>query len=462
MWECFGISWACSQLMNSALRQLVHALATSLTLSRDCSPDSVEQCTPSDVFTALGALTESRGAMEDIDGSCSLKGSPPPAFLNPMAATPAELRPASPAPAPPPAGMLSLLAVPEDTLSADVAEQIEEIASALDASLHTIISTSVEAIEAKKTAVLVEAVDDVLKVLGKELPAFFDLVSETNALDADPALDTMYGGRPAVGERDLLVMLEFVVTNGPITVSRVTGAAEGFDSDTEFLEVVDAKLQKAKTFLSQALVDAWEGVRLQLPRIHGIASEVSTDGVTEEERLQWAECASSYASALGQLTSLYSNLESSGAECNSTDTTFYNERSCESDLVSDMSAISLSINEASKMMASCFQRDWSCTGAITTASNAMLNAVGNIIAMKANCGDEDGDIPRDVCETSVTKLLGNLGAATRATRATMQACKAPRSHDDARAAAHNLTSEVALGNFVAVGSGAAQQDAIHP
>jgi len=379
-----------------------------------------------------------------------------------MAATPAELRPASSAPAPPPAELMSLLAVADDALSADVVQQVEEIASALDASLHKIISTSVEAIESKKTAVLVKAVDDVLKVLGKELPAFFGLVKETNALDADSSLDTIYGGRPAVAERDLLVMLEFVVTNGPIAVSRLTGAAQGFDSDTEFLEVVNAKLQKAKTFLSQALVDAWADVSLQLPRIQGIASEVATEGVTEEERLQWAECASNYASALGQLTSLYSNLESSGADCNTTDTTFYNEQSCESDLVSDMSAISLSINEASKMMSSCFQSQWSCTGAITTASNAMLDAVSNIITMKVNCGDEGSDLGRNVCETSVTQLLGHLGAATRATRATMQACKAPETGDDARAAALNLTSEVALGNFDAAGAGAAQQGAIHP
>mmetsp|Transcript_68663 Transcript_68663/g.163541 ORF Transcript_68663/g.163541 Transcript_68663/m.163541 type:complete len:381 (+) Transcript_68663:63-1205(+) len=91
MWQCFGIYWGCSQLVNQAYADLAKALGASLDMSKTCGGEDAELC-KSYAFKVLGTLSQGAGLMESATDDCSLKGASGNSALNPWAATPFEQR----------------------------------------------------------------------------------------------------------------------------------------------------------------------------------------------------------------------------------------------------------------------------------------------------------------------------------------------------------------------------------
>ncbi|CAJ1345405.1 unnamed protein product, partial [Effrenium voratum] len=91
MWQCFGIYWGCSQLINQAYADLSKALAASMKMTDSCNGGDAELCR-SYAFQVLGVLSQGGGLMESATDDCSLKGASGDSPLNPWAATPFEKR----------------------------------------------------------------------------------------------------------------------------------------------------------------------------------------------------------------------------------------------------------------------------------------------------------------------------------------------------------------------------------
>ncbi|CAE7492593.1 unnamed protein product [Symbiodinium natans] len=89
MWQCFGIFWGCSQLMNSAYNKLSQAYYSSFQMSRWCS-QAVDASCDEDyyAFKALGALSAAKGLLQSATQDCDIKGGTIMHPINPWAATP--------------------------------------------------------------------------------------------------------------------------------------------------------------------------------------------------------------------------------------------------------------------------------------------------------------------------------------------------------------------------------------
>jgi len=72
-WQCFGLSWVCSQLMNQALTSMMLALSSSLVMSSNCRPGGDDVCKTA-TLQALSHLSKAAGAMPDASDSCHLIG----------------------------------------------------------------------------------------------------------------------------------------------------------------------------------------------------------------------------------------------------------------------------------------------------------------------------------------------------------------------------------------------------
>ncbi|CAE7670676.1 unnamed protein product [Symbiodinium sp. CCMP2456] len=89
MWQCFGIFWGCSQLMNSAYNKLSQAYYASFKMSSKCSVDKDATCDEDFyAFKALGALSAAKGLLQSAQQECDIKGGTLEHPLNPWAATP--------------------------------------------------------------------------------------------------------------------------------------------------------------------------------------------------------------------------------------------------------------------------------------------------------------------------------------------------------------------------------------
>lgn len=89
MWQCFGIFWGCSQLMNSAYNKLSQAYYASFKMSSKCSVDKDATCDEDFyAFKALGSLSAAKGLLQSAQQECDIKGGTLEHPLNPWAATP--------------------------------------------------------------------------------------------------------------------------------------------------------------------------------------------------------------------------------------------------------------------------------------------------------------------------------------------------------------------------------------
>jgi len=89
MWQCFGIFWGCSQLMNSAYNKLSQAYYASFKMSSKCSIDKDATCDEDFyAFKALGSLSAAKGLLQSAQEECDIKGGTMEHPLNPWAATP--------------------------------------------------------------------------------------------------------------------------------------------------------------------------------------------------------------------------------------------------------------------------------------------------------------------------------------------------------------------------------------
>eukprot|EP00931_Biecheleriopsis_adriatica_P031361 TRINITY_DN183_c0_g1_i1.p1 TRINITY_DN183_c0_g1~~TRINITY_DN183_c0_g1_i1.p1 ORF type:complete len:709 (-),score=167.44 TRINITY_DN183_c0_g1_i1:242-2320(-) len=422
MWECFGIDWECSRIVSSALEHLMQALSSSLEISFGCKMAKAS-CSLRRTFAAYGDLWRSAAALELAAnlGSCSLKESNERHALNPYAATPADLKaPSSSTSAESTKDVegfekLPLLAkvsgAADTQLSVEVANIFSRVSASIEKLLQRTLAKATEAIQSKNTSGLVNLADDVLDVMGANVRRYLGAVNETSALSEQRFKDGPGLKQRQRAQQDIITMMEFTISNAPKIVSEIVEGGNGVSMRNEdFFAQVNEKVQKARSFFSEALEDAWEGLRLQLPR---------SDDVTES--LDWAGCAAVYAGSLGQLTSLYSSLASTGADCQSEDE-FFEAGVCESDLLTDFSSIQHFVTTASSMMQTCGQGSWPCMQSVSSASKAMLSTLTEAISIKANCESSDM-LNNDNCKSLALSLLGNFVAAADAVDASKLECK---------------------------------------
>lgn len=413
--------------MSSVLKNSVNALAVSVDVSFGCIKGDKLLCNPEKIFTALASLTDASTAMDSasMPDCCGAPGT----FhdtLNPHAATPADLKV-------PPAPPASLLAAEEDSLSlpmmlqtenhaaptpslnTDIAASLKQVVRHLRAGFQQVLPEILQVSKTSKTNGLVRVADTVLQMLGADVPMLLNIINKTSAMDPDPNLDSIFGGKAKLAQEDLFTMLGFTLNNAPKAIYQVTGAAEGFDTTDSFLAAVNVKVQTASTFLGTALDNAWRGLSLQLPRIDALSSADS------HQKLSWAECAANYATSLGQLTSLYSNLVTTGVDCNTAEEATFDESNCEADLFSAFGSIQNSISRSSIMMQSCFNSNWKCLRVMSAASRDMLEGLKEAITIKLQCKDAS-PMAVGICESTVYSLLGNLGNAANKAEQALYSC----------------------------------------
>lgn len=418
LWTCFGISWQCTELLNSGFQSLIKSMLLTLDISSGCAEQgSLSNCHEADVFSVLSSLSDASGAMQSaaLPTSCWVKGSKRLGthFVNPYAATPAELRPEFSSPETP----AELGAGPDAVLNKGTSEALSRISSELYGASKELLDDVVRSMKSGNLSNLVHTANELLDTLGQKVPVFFDLVNQTDALDVDHSLDDIYGGKAKQAEDALVLMMQFTMWNAPTAVYKVTGAEAGFGTNTDFLGAVNAKLQKAKQFMGPTLKDAWAGLEMQLPRIKALA-----DRKYQNESLSWASCAAGYANALGELTKMYSNLVTTSADCVVDDEAVFDAGTCESDLFSAFASIQQCVNEGSVMMKSCFHSVHSCLRETSRAGNHLLMTLVQIMTMRLQC-KADSPLAAEICESTAYGTLGHLGDAAKHIEQAAAVCK---------------------------------------
>eukprot|EP00440_Ansanella_granifera_P054376 gb/GFBE01058940.1/.p1 GENE.gb/GFBE01058940.1/~~gb/GFBE01058940.1/.p1 ORF type:complete len:349 (+),score=81.83 gb/GFBE01058940.1/:1-1047(+) len=74
MWQCFGLFWGCTQLLNSALSDMLEALTDSMVMSTDCESTTVDVCKPK-TFLTVSKLVEASGRIYAAADTCHEEGS---------------------------------------------------------------------------------------------------------------------------------------------------------------------------------------------------------------------------------------------------------------------------------------------------------------------------------------------------------------------------------------------------
>eukprot|EP00931_Biecheleriopsis_adriatica_P091639 TRINITY_DN6551_c0_g1_i9.p1 TRINITY_DN6551_c0_g1~~TRINITY_DN6551_c0_g1_i9.p1 ORF type:complete len:726 (+),score=178.87 TRINITY_DN6551_c0_g1_i9:104-2281(+) len=420
MWECFGISWQCAEVFNSGLQGLIAGMSTSLEIASGCEKGP-ETCSADKAFTAFGSIINAVGAFETImqQGTCQTKGNLETHFLNPYAATPAELKPAlRQLTAAEDVPTLTLAQVSGEGFDAELEKKLDTVAKDLEDVLNAVLESTVASLDSKDTKGLAQTTQSVLDVLGRTMPVFFDLIKETGALKEDPSLKGLYGGMADLAQQDIIAMMEFTLDNAPKAVYQIAGAEGGLQKSDGFMQAVALKLMKAQTFLAGALNNAWDGLKLQLPRIEVLAN--SSNSEDSKKMARWANCAGDYASSLGALTGMYSNLVTSEGDCNVSSPDFL-AVGCETDLLDSFASIQNVVTKASKMMSTCFKSTWECSTVTSEASMALLSAMTQAISMKDLCKETD-PVSHEACASTASSLLGNLGTAAEVIRTVPQQC----------------------------------------
>lgn len=420
LWTCFGISWECTELLNSALQSLIKSMLNTLDISANCAEQGrpMSECQEADVFAALSHLSAASGAMQSaaLPTSCWVPGSKKFShhFLNPYAATPAELRPEFSSQA----TTAELGAGPVAEFSEDTSEALFRISSELDGASKELLDEVVLSMKVGNMSGLVQTANALLDTLGQKVPMFFELVNRTNALNADTSLDRIYNGKAKQAEDALILMMQFTMWNAPTAVYKVTGAEAGFATNHDFIGAVNAKLQKAKQFLGPTLKDAWAGLKMQLPRINALANDEY-----ENKSLSWASCAAGYASALGDLTHMYSVLITTSADCADDDDAIFDAATCESDLLRSFASIQSCVDRSSEMMTSCFDSTHSCLHETSGAGKHLLSTLVNLMTLKLQCKSADDPLAATICDSTAYSALWHLGHAAKHINQAATRCK---------------------------------------
>jgi len=420
LWTCFGISWECTELLNSALQSLIKSMLITIDISANCAEQGrpMSECQEADVFSALSSLSAASGAMQSaaLPTSCWVQGSKKLGshFLNPYAATPADLRPEFSSRA----TTAELGAGPVAEFSEDTSEALFRISSELDGASKELLDEVVLSMKVGNMRGLVQTANALLDTLGQKVPMFFDLVNRTNALNADTSLDRIYDGKAKQAEDALILMMQFTMWNAPTAVYKITGAEAGFATKHDFLGAVNAKLQKAKQFMGPTLKDAWAGLKMQLPRINAL-----TNDEYENKSLSWASCAAGYASALGDLTHMYSVLISTSADCADDDDAIFDAGTCESDLLRSFALIQSCVGQSSEMMTSCFDSTHSCLRETSNAGQHLLKTLVNLMTLKLQCKSADDPLAATICDSTAYSALWHLGYAAKHINQAATVCK---------------------------------------
>jgi len=452
MWECFGISWECSRIINSALEDSIRALSTSLEISSDCSLGKAS-CRYRSLFAAYGDLWSAAASLELAAGgdSCRVKGSSEPQALNPNAATPADLT-ASLADVSSNGGLesfkkLLLMDVVSSAagsqMNAVAAKTFSEVSASIGKLLKRSWSEAVEGMETQNSSGLVALAGDVLDVMRADVPKFLEAVKESKALSRHDIKDG-----PALKQRELaqeyiITMMEFTISNAPKFISKYAAGdgSAGSMTDEDFFALVDGKINKAQKFFGKVLTDAWEGLSLHLPRIQNLS-----------ESVEWAGCAAEYAESLGALTELYSGFASTGTDCRP-GSEWFDAEACESDVLTDFSSLQNFVTLSSNMMQTCFHDSWKCAQATSRASKAMLSTMTKAISATSNCEGSDV-LDDDTCKSLALEVLGDLVSAADAVDASQLECTGSslleEHHDDDSSAAPSMSIlEKSLGSSAA-------------
>eukprot|EP00931_Biecheleriopsis_adriatica_P089347 TRINITY_DN634_c0_g1_i2.p1 TRINITY_DN634_c0_g1~~TRINITY_DN634_c0_g1_i2.p1 ORF type:complete len:847 (+),score=149.94 TRINITY_DN634_c0_g1_i2:53-2593(+) len=454
MWECFGIDWECSRIINSALAHMFVALSTSLEISAGCKTGKAS-CSLRKTFAAYGDLWGAASALDfaaDLK-SCGVKGSHELYELNPQAATPADLKePSLLETGEQKKGIESFSELPllevvssvtDSQPSAEVAKSFSEVAASIETLLQSAWIEAVGAVQTHSTSGFVKLADDVLDVLRADVPKFLEAVKKTSAVSKEDLKDGPALKQREVAQQDIIKMMKFTIELAPKVVKRAhTGAGM---TNADFARV-DARVEEARVFFGKALEDAWEGLSLQLPRVENLS-----------ESVDWAPCAAGYAESLAKLTNLYSGFASTAADCKLNNEGAVDSEVCESDMLTDFTSIQQFVTMSSNMMQTCFQSSWKCLQATSRASKAMLSTMTEAISVRANCKNSgNGSMMSDNCKSLALSAVGSLVAAADALDASKLECMSPtlpEQRDDESSAAASVPGQEDLNESLGSSAG---------
>ncbi|CAJ1438763.1 unnamed protein product [Effrenium voratum] len=273
---------------------------------------------------------------------------------------------------------------------------------------------------------LVGATSEAVGVIERITPKFMLLVNKTSAVLKDPSIKN-FGSAAEKEQNALLTMQGFAIGHAGEVMTNIANMRELHQENSSFATDVNEVAQLAREWLQGVLKTSWSGATEQLPRINALVKDEYTN---TSQMVTEAACAANTASSIAQLTSLYADIVSAGADCNATNKTMFNLEDCESSALTVQSGIAQVISASAKMMSNCYQSSWVCADESSAAGYKLLKAYISTIVVKDSCRSSD-PIALAVCESESFKLVSTLGVAAghmrKATRQCGSSCgsKAP-------------------------------------